>query len=292
MSVLLKKFGETLSKGVTIWYHNLPPNYIDSFTMLADTFVKAHAGAIKVETRKSDIFKVKQRDNEMLREFVSRFKMERKDLPPVADDWAVQHRVSHRMHQRNQVAPTIAVRPYQRDPNLTSKYHGTHGHKTEDCRQLREEVAQLFNNGHLREFLSDRAKKHFRNRDANKRVEQEKPQHVINMIIGGADVPQRPMIKRTKVSITRGKRIRYYVPEGTISFSDEDAEVIVQPHNDALVISLLINKYRVKRVLIDTDEPEERGVDEEEDYGVPRSFTAPDEPTPPNRRSKSWSTSY
>ncbi|XP_070057631.1 uncharacterized protein [Nicotiana tomentosiformis] len=73
-----------------IWYHNLPPNSIDSFAMLADFFVKSHAEAIKVETRKSDFFKVKQRDNEMLREFVSRFQMERMDLPLVADDWAVQ----------------------------------------------------------------------------------------------------------------------------------------------------------------------------------------------------------
>lgn len=70
-SILLKKFGETLSKGAMIWYHNLPPNSIDSFDMLA-SFVKAHAGAIKVATRKSDLFKVRQKDNEMLREFVSR----------------------------------------------------------------------------------------------------------------------------------------------------------------------------------------------------------------------------
>jgi len=54
--VLLKTFGETLLKGAMIWYQILPPN---SFAMLADSFVKAHAGAIKVETRKSDLFKVK-----------------------------------------------------------------------------------------------------------------------------------------------------------------------------------------------------------------------------------------
>ncbi|XP_070055424.1 uncharacterized protein [Nicotiana tomentosiformis] len=89
-SVLLKKFGETLSKGAMIWYHNLSPNSIDYFAMLADSFVKAHARAIKVETRKSDLFKVRQNDNEMLREFVSRFQMNRMDLPLVADDWAVQ----------------------------------------------------------------------------------------------------------------------------------------------------------------------------------------------------------
>ncbi|XP_070006040.1 uncharacterized protein [Nicotiana sylvestris] len=89
-SVLLKKFGETLSKGAMIWYYNLPYNSIDSFAMLADSFIKAHAGAIKVETRKSDLFKVRQKDNEMLREFVSRLQIKRMDLPPVANDWVVQ----------------------------------------------------------------------------------------------------------------------------------------------------------------------------------------------------------
>ncbi|XP_070045110.1 uncharacterized protein [Nicotiana tomentosiformis] len=89
-SVLLKTFGETLSKGEMIWYRNLPPKSIDSFVILADAFIKAHVDAIKFEIRKSDLFKVKQRNNEMLREFVSRFQMEQIELQPVADDWAVQ----------------------------------------------------------------------------------------------------------------------------------------------------------------------------------------------------------
>ncbi|XP_075108943.1 uncharacterized protein LOC142180772 [Nicotiana tabacum] len=89
-SVLLKKFGETLSKGAMIWYNNLAPNSIDSFAMLANTFVEAYVGAIKVATRKSDVFKIKQRNDEMLREFIPRFQMERIELPPVSDDWAVQ----------------------------------------------------------------------------------------------------------------------------------------------------------------------------------------------------------
>ncbi|XP_070013928.1 uncharacterized protein [Nicotiana sylvestris] len=87
---MLKKFGETLSKGAMIWYHNLLPNSIDSVAILEDYFAKAHAGSIKIETRKSDLFKVRQKDNEILREFVSRFQMERMDLPTVADDWVVQ----------------------------------------------------------------------------------------------------------------------------------------------------------------------------------------------------------
>ncbi|XP_070009664.1 uncharacterized protein [Nicotiana sylvestris] len=140
--------------------------------------------------------------------------------------------------------------PYQKNPNLMCKYHGTHGHRTEDCIQLREEVDHLFNEGHLREFLNDWAKNHLRERDARKN-EQEEPQHVIHMIIGGVDVPQRHVFKRTKVSITREKRTRSYVPEDILSFCEEEAEGISQPHNDALVISILLNKIQVKRVLVD-----------------------------------------
>nr|XP_009799379.1 PREDICTED: uncharacterized protein LOC104245469 [Nicotiana sylvestris] len=102
-SVLLKKFGETLSKGVMIWYHNLAPNSIDLFAMLADAFVKAHAGAIEVATRKSYVFKIKQRNDEMLREFVSRFQMERMELPQVSDDWAVQA-FMHGLNEKSLIA--------------------------------------------------------------------------------------------------------------------------------------------------------------------------------------------
>ncbi|XP_059315709.1 uncharacterized protein LOC132066408 [Lycium ferocissimum] len=131
------------------------------------------------------------------------------------------------------------------------EYHGTHGHKTEDCYQLRKEVARLLKNGHLREFLSDRAKGHYKGRENHKHIKLVEPQHVINMIIGGPDIPRGPMMKRTKVSIVREKRTRDYMPKGSISFNDEDAEGIIQPHNDALVISILIFKSQVKCIFID-----------------------------------------
>ncbi|XP_059309505.1 uncharacterized protein LOC132060502 [Lycium ferocissimum] len=275
--------------------------------MLADAFVKAHVGAIKVETRKSDLFNVKQRDDETFREFVARFQIERMDLPSVTDDWAVQAftqglnsrssitsmelnqnlieylaiawaDVHNRYHSkirveddkilraasvswhsdkgsdqlRRVVDSTIAAavirnketrhpRPIQydlekRDKSLICKYQHTHGHRTEDCRRLREEVAPLFNLGHLREFLSERGKTHFKNLDSNKQDRPKEPQRVIHMIMGGTDVPLGPVVKCTKISITREKRIRNDDPDGPITFNDEDMEGIAQPHNDALVL--------------------------------------------------------
>ncbi|XP_060182646.1 uncharacterized protein LOC132612577 [Lycium barbarum] len=69
--------------------------------------------------------------------------------------------------------------------------------------------------------------------------------------MGGTDIPIGPVVKRTKISIMREKRIWNDDPDGPITFNDEDMEGIAQPHNDALVISFLVNKFRIKRVLID-----------------------------------------
>ncbi|XP_019242134.1 PREDICTED: uncharacterized protein LOC109228071 [Nicotiana attenuata] len=56
--------------------------------------------------------------------------------------------------------------PSHRDPNIWSEYHRTNNHWIGDCRDLREEVATLLKNGHLKEFLSDQAKNNYgRNRE-------------------------------------------------------------------------------------------------------------------------------
>nr|XP_009591158.1 uncharacterized protein LOC104088220 [Nicotiana tomentosiformis] len=89
-SVLVKKFGEILTKGALTWYSLLPKNSIDSFAELADLFIKVHSGAQKVEKRMEDIFKVKQGDTELLREFIDRFQRERMLLPRVPDNWAAK----------------------------------------------------------------------------------------------------------------------------------------------------------------------------------------------------------
>nr|XP_016444205.1 PREDICTED: uncharacterized protein LOC107769496 [Nicotiana tabacum] len=69
--VLLKKFSETLTNGALTWYSLLPEHFIDSFEILADSFIKAHDRARKVHARKADIFRISQGESELLREFES-----------------------------------------------------------------------------------------------------------------------------------------------------------------------------------------------------------------------------
>ncbi|XP_070056663.1 uncharacterized protein [Nicotiana tomentosiformis] len=142
--------------------------------------------------------------------------------------------------------------PSQRDPNLWCEYHGTNVHWTGDCRHIREEVATLLKNSHRREFLSDRAKTNYgRNRGDTEtsKAGEEPPCQTINMIFRGNEINGVTFLaaKKTKVSITHSKRLR----EDDITFTDEDVDRLLLPHNDALVISLNVLDFKIKRVLVD-----------------------------------------
>ncbi|XP_070005552.1 uncharacterized protein [Nicotiana sylvestris] len=89
-SILLKKFGETLTKRALTWYSLLPEHSINSFEMLVVSFIKAHVGARKVQSQKADIFKIAQGESELLREFVTRFQKERMLLQVVPNEWTAE----------------------------------------------------------------------------------------------------------------------------------------------------------------------------------------------------------
>ncbi|XP_075101961.1 uncharacterized protein LOC142177379 [Nicotiana tabacum] len=380
-SVLLKKFGEARTKGALTWYSLLPENSIDSFQMLVDSFIKAHAGARKVQARKANIFRIAQGESELLQKFVTRFQKERMLLPAIPDEWAAEaftkglnprsfdasqklkesllkfqatiwadfHNryeskisieddqlgfptsVKGRDREKNKdkskedfdmdrrgfrsadrfvtdkkidrgrnnrslqdkktsgsrdssyprlseynfnvsvVELVSSMRnikevwfpkpmksdPSQRGPNLWCEYHGTNGHWTGDCRHLREEVATLLKNGHLREFLSDRTKNNYgRNRDNMKppKAGEDPPRLTIYIIFGGNEINRVifSAVKKTKVSVTHSKRLRE-VAEDDITFIEEDADGLFLPHNDALVISLNDLDFKIKRVLVDPE---------------------------------------
>nr|XP_016451225.1 PREDICTED: uncharacterized protein LOC107775929 [Nicotiana tabacum] len=129
--------------------------------------------------------------------------------------------------------------PGQRHPNLWCEYHDTNGHRTGDCRHLREEVATLLKNGHLREFLSDRAKNNYgRDRDDTQtpRAREEPPHQTINMIFGGNEINGITFsaAKKTRVSTIHSKRLR----EDENTFTDEDVDGLLQPQNGALILLL------------------------------------------------------
>ncbi|XP_009611708.1 uncharacterized protein [Nicotiana tomentosiformis] len=77
---------------------------------------------------------------------------------------------------------------------------------------------------------------------------------MVNVIIGGEEVngiTYTAARKTSKVTVTHGKWVRQVLEGDSIIFDDEDADGLIIPHNDALVISLLVHDTNVRRVLID-----------------------------------------
>ncbi|XP_060195096.1 uncharacterized protein LOC132624312 [Lycium barbarum] len=123
-----------------------------------------------------------------------------------------------------------------------------------DCRHLCEEVASMLNRRHLREYLSERARNHYeRIEPTNSKNILDAPPHIINMIFGGSIITGTTftVAKKMKISVMREKRFRELPDEDAITFSDEYTIGITLSHNDTLVITLSIEYFQVKRLLID-----------------------------------------
>ncbi|XP_075101853.1 uncharacterized protein LOC142177280 [Nicotiana tabacum] len=133
--------------------------------------------------------------------------------------------------------------PNTRKFDALCEFHQERGHKIEDCIALRLEVANLLQQGHLKELLSDKGRNILaRGRERPGTAKPPSLARTINIIIGGSDDASINGIKFTathklKRSITHE---RYDRLEESIIFDESDADGLTFPHNDTLVITLRI----------------------------------------------------
>ncbi|XP_050291048.1 uncharacterized protein LOC126731471 [Quercus robur] len=152
----------------------------------------------------------------------------------------------------------MAGEPRKRNPNLYCHYHQDHGHTTDNCRNLWDHLEQLVREGKLKQLLhhssgrASQAGSEVRG-DASLRL----PLGTINVIFAA---PGRTGSCPSRVlSVSRSpaedhsqalKRAKVRVPL-ILGFSDEDMVGTIQPHEDALVVTLRIGEYDVRRVMVD-----------------------------------------
>ena len=148
--------------------------------------------------------------------------------------------------------------PEKRHRNLYCQYHRDHGHTTEDCRSLWDHLDQLVREGKLKQLLHHSSSL---GGQIDTQPERENPPRpplgTINVIFAAPDrtglCPSRVMSvarlypKDDSCESKRAKLNRSLV----MGFSDEDKIRTVQPYDDALVITLRIGGYDVKRVMVD-----------------------------------------
>uniref|UniRef100_A0A2N9FQA3 Integrase catalytic domain-containing protein n=1 Tax=Fagus sylvatica TaxID=28930 RepID=A0A2N9FQA3_FAGSY len=203
-------------------------------------------------------------------EFLSRKRKEPRRIDDsIRPGTSLPSKTIQRLRGRTQARPTDTSRwpgklhsdPEKRSKNLYCRFHRDHGHTTEDCFALKQQIETLIRQGKLGKFVrQDKPEVHPESRpsrqDENKDRQEDCPRDIIGeirTIIGGlasegASRSSRKAYARQahNILVTQRSRKSLKMDDQVISFSEDDARNIHHPHDDALVMK--IDKEQLKPI--------------------------------------------
>ncbi|XP_065615889.1 uncharacterized protein LOC136061707 [Quercus suber] len=152
----------------------------------------------------------------------------------------------------------MAGNPTRHNQNLYCQYHQDHGHTTEDCRSLWDHLDQLIREEKLKQLLHHSSGQGGQTNSEPQRDNSSRPPlETINVIFvapGRTDSYLSKVMSVAQLSAKgtnqEPKKARVEI-QPVLGFSDKNKIGTIQLHDDALVVTLKIGGYNVKRVLVD-----------------------------------------
>ncbi|XP_050280548.1 uncharacterized protein LOC126721541 [Quercus robur] len=156
--------------------------------------------------------------------------------------------------------------PGLRDKRKYCRFHKDHGHYTEDCRDLKEQIEELIRNGKLQQYVKrgDFGRYEQKSQPVNARRDEDRPQPrpqnalgEIKTIAGGPTAggsfkSLRKSYQRQVNNVHGAPPSKQRRTSEDLHFSEEDARSVKQPHDDPLVIMIMIEGFNTRRVLVDS----------------------------------------
>ncbi|GFZ13609.1 hypothetical protein Acr_23g0019940 [Actinidia rufa] len=151
----------------------------------------------------------------------------------------------------------IKTDPLKRNMNKYCEFHRDHGHNTEDCFQLKEQIADLIKRGYLRKYVADRPPPN----SPERRYGYNRPTASNIQTIhggfgsGGSSISSKKRHARSAFRLAEEEIYNlsspYVSDQLPITFSNYDLRGLHLPHDDALVVLAVIANFNVQRILID-----------------------------------------
>ncbi|XP_059663886.1 uncharacterized protein LOC132309611 [Cornus florida] len=143
--------------------------------------------------------------------------------------------------------PKLKSDPARRPRDKYCRFHKDHGHATEDCFDLKDQIETLIRMGHMRKFImgNDRTDVNLPKAGRDNRLRDQQPMGEIRVIAGGCagggelSSARKAYARRMRnssevceVGIQNPHRKMPRLGDPVITFSDEDIKDVQQPHND------------------------------------------------------------
>nr|CAN80065.1 hypothetical protein VITISV_035227 [Vitis vinifera] len=283
-ALLCKIFPTSLQVQALSWFHRLPPNSVDNFRDLSEAFVGQYLCSTRHKQNINTLQNIKMQENESLREFVKWFGQAVLQVEACSMDVVLQ------IFKRSICPCTLFFKSLVKKPPATmddfhpanlgcrtgiQKWCGKKCQTSGPARVVRSKVGEIEPSGTaaphtplhiLREAppydpRPIQLQRHFLK--SQLRI-LATPKAIINYIHGGP-LDEEYDSKRKRQRLLRAASIRERVNsirpgiagggpqpiDGTIIFPLIDPTRILQPHREALILSLGMGDFDVRRILID-----------------------------------------